>query len=142
ERDDAAVRALWQRLADDGRFDFRATPWWPAVLASGIVSGSSSHAGRLATIREVHQRYGIIVDPHTADGLHVGMRLRDAAVPLVAIETALPAKFGPTIEEALSIAAPRPAAYAGLEQRAQHFTPLPADVEAVRAYVALHAIGA
>jgi threonine synthase len=140
--DSDAVRALWQQLARDGRFDLAATPYWQAVQDAGIVSGSSSHADRIATIRDVERRYGLVVDPHTADGLHVGIRLRDRAVPLVAIETALPAKFAATIDEALGRPAPRPAAYDGLEQRPQHFTALPVDVERVRAYVAQHAIGA
>ena len=95
--------------ARDGRFDLAATPYWQAVQDAGIVSGSSSHADRIATIREVERRYGLVVDPHTADGLHVGVRLRDPAVPLVAIETALPAKFAATIDEALGRPAPRPA---------------------------------
>jgi threonine synthase len=140
-RDSAALRALWQRLGRDGRFDLAATPYWQAVQDAGIVSGSSSHADRIATIREVERRYGLVVDPHTADGLHVGVRLRDPAVPLVAIETALPAKFAATIDEALGRPAPRPAAYDGLEARRQHFTALPVDAERVRAYVAQHAIG-
>ncbi|MEP7063444.1 MAG: threonine synthase [Betaproteobacteria bacterium] len=141
-RDDDAVRALWQRLARDGRFDLAATPYWQAVRDAGIVSGSSSHADRIATIRDVERRFGIIVDPHTADGLHVGLQYRDHAVPLIAIETALPAKFAATIEEALGRPAPRPALFDGLEQRPQHFTALPVDVEGVRAYVARHAISA
>jgi len=140
-RDADAVRMLWQQLQREGRFDLAATPYWQAVRDAGIVSGSSTHADRIATIREVHQRHGLIIDPHTADGLHVGMRVRDRTVPLIAVETALPAKFAATIAEALALPAPRPVAYDGLEERAQHVTTLPADAGAVRTYVAQHAIG-
>jgi len=140
-RDYDAVRDLWQQLARAGRFDLAATPFWPAVGDTGIVSGSSTHANRVATIRDIDRRYGLIVDPHTADGLHVGMQRRERGVPLIAIETALPAKFAATIDEALSRPAPRPAGYDGLESRPQHGVELPVDVERVRAYVAQHAIG-
>ena len=141
-RDYDAVRGLWQQLARDGHFDLKSTPYWQAVCDSAIVSGSSSHADRIATIRDADRRFGVIIDPHTADGLHVGSRVRDRAVPLIAIETALPAKFAATIGEALSRQPPRPAAYDGLESLPQHFTTLPVDVASVRDYVAQHAIRA
>jgi threonine synthase len=105
-----------------------------------MVSGSSTHADRIATIRDVHARHGVTVDPHTADGLAVGRRHREAGVPLVAIETALPAKFSATIEEALGHVPPRPAAYEGLEARPQKVTRFPAEAAKVRDYIARHAI--
>jgi len=37
-----------------------------------MVSGSSNHANRIDTIRTVHQVYGTMIDPHTADGLKSG----------------------------------------------------------------------
>ena len=52
-RDPAAVRALWESLARDGGFDLAGTPHWPRVAASGFVSGVSTHADRIATIRDV-----------------------------------------------------------------------------------------
>ncbi|MFI4954105.1 MAG: threonine synthase, partial [Burkholderiales bacterium] len=59
--------------------------------------------------------------------------------PLICIETALPAKFATTIREALGREAARPAAYAGIEQRPQHFDVLPADAAAVKSYIAARA---
>ena len=118
-RDPTPVRDLWQQLARDGRFDLAATPCWQAVRRRGNRVRQQQHADRIATIRDIERRYGVIVDPHTADGLHVGASsCAIARVPLVAIETALPAKFAATIDEALARPAPRPAAYDGLEARA------------------------
>jgi threonine synthase len=114
----------------------------PKGPGTRIVSGASRHADRIATIRDVERRYGLVVDPHTADGLHVGAIFRDRRVPLVAIETALPAKFSATISEALGRPAPRPAAFEGLEALPQHVTRLPANIEQVRDYIAAHAIRA
>ncbi len=142
-RDDAEVRALWEALAREGRFDFRQGAHgghWDAVLRSGFVSGTSSHAARVATIREVKRRYGVVVDPHTADGLGVALAMRDPAVPTIALETALPAKFAATIREALGSEAPRPAAYEGLEARPQRFTRMPVDLARLRDYIGAHAI--
>ncbi|MFO1200743.1 MAG: threonine synthase [Burkholderiaceae bacterium] len=138
-RDPAALRALWRQLAADGGFDLSVTPHWLRVRAAGFVSGRSTHADRVATIRDVDARYGVVVDPHTADGLKVGMELRDPAVPLVCVETALPAKFAATIREALGRDPERPAAYDGLEARPQRFTVLPADAARVKAFIEAHA---
>ena len=104
-----------------------------------MVSGHSTHADRLATIRDVHRRYGIVIDPHTADGIKVGLERRSSGVPLVCLETALPAKFAATIQEALGFEPPRPRTFAGLEARAQHCTVLPADAARVKAFVAARA---
>ena len=99
----------------------------------------STHADRVATIRDVATRFGVVVDPHTADGIKVGRAHQDAAVPLVCIETALPAKFAATIREALGRNPERPAAYADLEARPQRCLRLPADAPRVKAFIAAHA---
>ena len=138
-RDPAQLTKLWQRLERDGSFDVASTSLWAHVQASGFVSGSSTHAERIATIRDVHARYGVLVDPHTADGVKVGQGFRESGVPMICLETALPAKFSATIREALGIDPPRPAAYAGLEARPQRCTILPADAAHVAAYIDAHA---
>ena len=138
-RDPTALSALWDRLAHDGEFDLSGTPFWLKVQQAGFVSGRSTHADRVATIRDVHARYGVVVDPHTADGLKVGRELRLPDVPLVCVETALPAKFSATIREALGVEPARPAAYVGLEERPQRFKALPAEAERVKAFIAAHA---
>ena len=138
-RDPAQLAELWQRLERDGSFDVAGTSLWAHVQASGFVSGSSTHAERIATIRDVHARYGVLIDPHTADGVKVGQGFRESGVPMICLETALPAKFSATIREALGIDPPRPAAYAGLEARPQRCTILPADAARVAAYIDAHA---
>jgi threonine synthase len=138
-RDPAIVRELWARLDREGGFDLSATPHWREIVASGFVSGTSTHADRVATIRTTHARSGVVLDPHTADGVTVARRRRDEEVPVVCIETALPAKFAATIREALGRDPERPAAYADLEARPQRFDVLPPDVERVKAYIAARA---
>jgi threonine synthase len=138
-RDPAVVRDLWARIAQDGGFELTGTPYWANVAASGFVSGASTHADRIATIRETFARSRAVLDPHTADGVGVGRRFRDPQVPLVCIETALPAKFAATIREALGRDPERPATYADLESRPQRCDVLPADAARVKTYIAAHA---
>jgi threonine synthase len=136
------VRELWSQMAAEGGFDLAGTRWWPKVQAAGIVSGHSTHADRLATIREIATRYGLIIDPHTADGVKVGLEFHDPATPLVCVETALAAKFAETIREAIGRDPARPAAWRGLEARPQRSTTLPADPERVKSFIAEHAAAA
>jgi threonine synthase len=138
-RDPARVRELWRQIATAGHFDFSGTPERERVLATGFVSGSSTHADRLRTIREVHARYGYTLDTHTADGVKVGLEHREPGVPLVCLETALAAKFEDAIREALGRAPERPAAYADLESRPLRFEVVDADAEAVKRYITAHA---
>jgi threonine synthase len=137
-RDPQNLVALWRDLARDGSFDIRGSAILARVRDSGFVSGRSTHADRIATIRDVHRRHGVMIDPHTADGVHVGRALRDARTPMICLETALPAKFAATMREALGVEPPRPSRYAGIEARPQHVTVLPADAARVAAYIAEH----
>jgi threonine synthase len=123
-RDPKRVLALWERLARDGEFELAG--------ASGFASGRSTHADRVATIRRVHEKYGAVIDPHTADGVKVGLEHRQPGVPLVCLETALPAKFSATIVEALGREPERPARFRDLEKLPQRVEVILPDARAVK----------
>ncbi|MSQ63679.1 MAG: threonine synthase [Betaproteobacteria bacterium] len=130
ERDSARVKRYF--TSPDG-FDLSLVP------RPGFVSGRSTHADRLATIRSIHSKYGVTIDPHTADGVKVGLELREPGVPLICLETALPAKFSETIREALGREPERPAGLANLEDLPQRFEVIAPDAAAVKRYIAAHA---
>ena len=136
ERDAELLRELWWEVDTRGEFHLGGTPIWPLVSASGLVSGRSTHSDRVRTIRTTFERYGIVVDPHTADGMKVALEHINRNVPMICLETALPAKFPQTIIEAIGREPDRPAAYAGLETRPQRFESLPAHAEAVKSFIA------
>jgi threonine synthase len=71
--------------------------------------------------------------------LKVALEHRDAGIPLVCLETALPAKFEDAIQEALGRSPARPAGLEDLEGLPRRFTEMPADIEVVKAFVAAHA---
>jgi threonine synthase len=137
-RDPARVKDLWRRLDADGEFDLSHAAYWPRVAQSGFVSGKSSHQDRLTTIRHVFSKYSVMIDPHTADGVKVGLEYREVGVPLICLETALPAKFGATLREALGREPQRPAEFQDLERLPQRFKLIEADAQAVKSYIASH----
>ncbi len=104
----------------------------------GFASSRSSHADRLATIRDTDKRFACLIDTHTADGLKAAREHRSPGVPMIVLETALPIKFAETIVEALWHEPDRPARFVGIEALPKRVVQLPADVEAVKAYVAQH----
>jgi threonine synthase len=104
------------------------------------VSGRSTHDDRVAVIRDVHARYGAMIDTHTADGLKVAREHLQAGVPMIVLETAQPIKFGETIREALGCEPERPAAFVGLEALPQRFEVLAADAAQVKAYIEAHTL--
>jgi len=134
-RDGARVKELWRRLDADGEFDLSRSAFWRQVPQTGFVSGRSTHADRLSTIRSVYEKYRIMIDPHTADGVKVGLEHREPLVPLICLETALPVKFADTLRAALGREPERPAELAGLEKLPQRFKVLPNDVGALKRYI-------
>jgi len=137
-RDSALVKALWTKVDAGGAFNLAGTPYFAKVKEYGFVSGSSTHADRLATIRRVYKDYGVMIDTHTADGLKVGLENRQAGVPLVCLETALPVKFAEAIREALGRDPDYPPGCENLESLPQRFELMDADASAVKAYIARH----
>ena len=137
-RDATVVRDLWQAIDAGGAFDLNTTPFMARLPEFGFVSGSSTHADRLATIREIWQNHQIMIDPHTADGVKVAQDHNIKDLPTIILETAQAVKFAETIKEALDREPLRPASLEGIESLPQQVTTLPADTAAVKAFVAAH----
>lgn len=137
-RDATVVRDLWQAIDAGGAFDLNTTPFMKRLPEFGFVSGSSTHADRLATIREIWQNHQIMIDPHTADGVKVAQDHNIKDLPTIILETAQAVKFAETIREALDREPLHPAALEGIESLPQQVTTLPADTAAVKAFVAAH----
>jgi threonine synthase len=90
----------------------------------------------LAVIREVHDTYGVLVDPHTAVGIGAARATRrDPAVPMVCLATAHPAKFPDAVEQATGVRPPLPARLADLHERPERFEVLPAALATVQEHV-------
>ncbi len=136
DRDAAQVANLFGRiLVEAGQFDLSGLPAFAEQQQRfGFVSGSSSHADRLAAIRSVYDEAGIVIDPHTADAMTVA---RASGVPglVVVLETAKPVKFHDTIVEAINLAPERPARFVGIEQLPRRVHEVANDAQLVRRYI-------
>ena len=139
-RDASRTAALFgPTLASEGQFDLGQEPAFAkAAQQYGFASGKSTHADRLATIRDVYEKHAVMIDTHTADGVKVARQHLQPGVPMIVLETALPIKFATTIEEALGRTPERPVKFEGIEQLPRRFSVLPADATAVKTYITGH----
>ena len=138
-RDPARVRELMEELRTTGQFDLSALR--PVFTDRyGFVAGASTHADRLRTIRDTLRDTGVLIDPHTADGVKVALEHLEDGVPMLVLETALPAKFAETIIEATGVAPEVPADLQDLDQRPQRVEIMDCDARQVADYVHRHAL--
>lgn len=139
-RDGAKVRSLFgEQLAKSGQFDLSRDPAFAQARERyGFVSGRSTHAHRLSTIRDTWARFKVMIDTHTADGVKVAREQLQPGVPMIVLETALPIKFAATIVEALGREPERPAKFEGIESLPKKVTVLASDVKVVKDYIQRH----
>jgi threonine synthase len=128
------VRAAMHEFKTEGRRAF------PELAPHGSEPGEFS-ASRCTDaeipgiIREVHRRYGYIVDPHTA----CGFKDLNPARTSIVLATASPAKFPDTIRAAIGVE-PTDPALEMLKGRPVVKIPIKADSDSVKAFVAAHAV--
>lgn len=103
-------------------------------------SGSSTHADRLATIKDVHATSKIVIDPHTADGVFVGRAHKKDPVPMLCMGTALPVKFESTVQEALGFVPERPKRFVRLENNLKTgaFEVMDTSADALKSFIRAH----
>jgi threonine synthase len=95
----------------------------------------------LETIRLVYDRFKIVVDPHTAVAIKVGLERRsEIDGTLIFAETAKAAKFADTIRQALGFEVPVPEAYGKLADLPEYTTRIDPDPEVVKKFIAAHVI--
>ena len=140
DRDATRTQSLFaKQLPSTGSFDLSKDPCFSTLTQRfGFVSGSSTHANRLQTIRDTQRQQGQLIDPHTADGVKVALDHMEPNIPMLVLETALPIKFANTIQEATGQNPPMPEAFKDLEKSPKRFQTMPPDVSRIKAYIAEH----
>jgi len=137
-QDPSALKAAMERFQKTGRLSFDEK--MQEVVRREFASASVSQDDTLSTIRDFYFQEGYLLDPHTAVGLKAGLLCREDSLPLICLATAHPAKFGDAVKLAIGKDPELPPALADIEDRPARSTVLPADVEAVKAYIETKAI--
>ncbi|QIM18274.1 threonine synthase [Leucobacter coleopterorum] len=138
-RDSDRLSAAWRELAETGRIDLRSE--LPRFVDEfGIQSGTSTHADRVSTISSVFEQSGVLIDPHTADGVKVAREHLEPGVPMLVLETAKPEKFPEIVFEATGERIGVPQRLEGLLELPQRVIKMANDEQKLRKFVAEHAV--
>jgi threonine synthase len=90
----------------------------------------------LQMMKECYDHTGVLVDPHTAVGLHATLQSQqDPTIPVVTLACAHPAKFPDAVEQATGIRPALPPHLADLMDRAEHLMVMPNDLQKITAYI-------
>lgn len=100
-------------------------------------SGRCDDEQTLAVIADVHKAQGLMLDPHTAVGVHVARQYRQRypAQPVVTLATAHAAKFPDAVRRATGVVPEAPAALARIMDMPERCDSLPADLAVLQAHV-------
>ena len=137
-QDGQATADMFKLVDEVGGFDISKEFIFTEIGKYGFQSGRSTHHNRIDTIRDIDQRYGVMIDPHTADGVKVAREHLQAGVPMLVLETALPIKFEETIEAALGRPAECPVAFKDIKSLPQRVENMDADVNQVKHFITTH----
>ncbi|HRC26738.1 MAG TPA: threonine synthase [Alphaproteobacteria bacterium] len=133
-RDPSLVREWMETFRTQGRF---IVP--PEILADARADFSAARCTEkdtLQTIARVHAETGLLIDPHTAVGVHAGRHVRrDPSIPLVSLACAHPAKFPDAVERATGTRPALPDFLAELLGKTERATTLPNNPAAVRDFI-------
>jgi len=135
-RDGAAVRRLMDNL-QSGSFTLGADAL--SAIRQDFVAGRADERETARTMREMYERSGLLVDPHTAVGLTVAGRFAKPGVPMVTLATAHPAKFPAAVLAATGRDVALPDGLDDLMSRPERFTVIANNQTAVERFIAGHA---
>ncbi|MDQ0466671.1 threonine synthase [Caulobacter ginsengisoli] len=140
-RDGLETGRAFQAFASTGGLDIppAALAAMRDLFAGASVSETDTSAAMVSTLNET----GELIDPHTAVAVAAARRLGSPSpyAPQIVLSTAHPAKFTEAVHAATGVIPPSPRGAGELAARPERFDRLPADGEAVKAYVRDFAIG-
>ncbi|MCP4084683.1 MAG: threonine synthase [Actinomycetia bacterium] len=134
DRDGESVDRLLTEFRATGAFGLESDAF--DRIADRLTGHRLDDDGTLATIGQIHDELGILVDPHTAVGIAAARACRaDPNVPMVTLATAHPAKFPDAVEQATGARPELPPFLAELMDRPERLTPLDNDLTTVEDFV-------
>jgi threonine synthase len=135
DRDAAATAATVQEFRATGRMPVPDAAWRAATR--DFAGHAQDDAATLAEMAAYHRATGDLIDPHTAIGLAAARAQApaDPAIPVIALETAHPAKFPEAVQRATGIHPALPPHLSDLMARRERVVEVDNDLAAVTALV-------
>jgi threonine synthase len=135
EREGLETSRAMRAFADAGVIDIppKAMTLIRELFAGAAVTEAETARTIVSTLRDS----AVLIDPHTAVGVAAARRIgpKRRTTPLVVLSTAHPAKFPEAVEAASGVAQAPPGSVTALAAKREQIDRLPADAEAVKAYI-------
>jgi threonine synthase len=133
-RDGAALAATMRTFESTGRMQL--TDAQRAEASALFRAERVDEADMMGALQWAHSACGQLIDPHTAIGLAAARRAETGIEgPIVTLATAHPAKFPDAVERASGVRPGLPRRVAHLFDRAERYDRLPAEAQALKAYI-------
>ena len=132
-RDGVETARAFQAFADTGVIDI--PPQALAAMRETFTGTSVGEGDTGRTILATLNQTGEMIDPHTAVAVAAFNRLRDPADPVIVLSTAHAAKFPEAVAAACGETPAMPRKAQALSSKPERYDHLPADMEAISAYV-------
>jgi len=132
-RDGDAVAAAMKQFRSEGKLSVGEDRL--NLARANFSAARFSDEETLAEIREVHEKTGYVMDPHTAIGSLAGKKFSNTGVAMIIAATAHPAKFKEAILKATEKAPKIPHRLAKIYEKEERFKVLPSDASAVKTEV-------
>jgi len=133
-RDSVQLSSYWKEIDQGGSFKLSENEF-DLISDFGFISSSSQHTNRIKLISNYFEKFGIMIDPHTADGIKAALDHIDQDIPMIVLETALPIKFEQSILEATGRKPERPEGLKDIELLKQKLEILDNDVDLIRLFI-------
>ena len=133
-RDSVQLSSYWKEIDQGGSFKLSEDEF-DLISSFGFISSSSQHTNRIKLISNYFEKFGIMIDPHTADGIKAALDHADQDIPMIVLETALPIKFEQSILEATGKKPERPEGLKDIELLKQKLEILDNDVDLIRLFI-------
>jgi threonine synthase len=137
DRDASEVRRAMAGLKQSQAFTIADAPL--AAIRRDFSAGRASQQEAADTIRDLYDTTGMLIDPHTASGVHVARQHEGDGAVMVTLATAHPAKFPDAVKSASGIDPALPSWLSDLMTREERFATLASDAEAVKDHILAHA---
>lgn len=138
-RDGAATAEQLKDFRTSGKLNVAPsifTDWIAGVFAGYRCDDKQT----LTTMQDVHQKSGMLIDPHTAVGLSAARQSKGTNYPksqsIITLATAHPAKFPDAVRQATGQIPTLPEHLADLMSRSERSVSLPNELRAVQTFVA------
>jgi threonine synthase len=136
-RDAAAVRRSMEGLKQARAFSIEEGTL--KRIRKDFKAGRATRRQAADAIRDTLKTSGLLIDPHTATGVHVAAKHEKSRAPMVTLATAHPAKFPDAVKSASGLDPELPAWLSDLMLREERYETLASDLDAVEAFILRHA---